>query len=59
MFEFLLSIRVSFFVEGVGRMPSRCAATLSYYNGARGFRLNLASHVGYVTKKNEFEVGEN
>ena len=25
--SFALSIRVSFFVEGVGRMPRRCAAT--------------------------------
>ena len=31
MFEFLLSIRVSFFAVRVGRMPRRCAATLPLF----------------------------
>ena len=31
MFEFLLSIRVSFWLVRVGRIPRRCAATLSFF----------------------------
>ena len=29
MFEFFLSVRVSFWLVGAGSMPRRCAATLS------------------------------
>ena len=31
MFEFLLSISVSFYLVGVGRKPRRCAATLPLF----------------------------
>ena len=33
MFEFLLSIRVSFRLVRVGRMPNRCAETLPFFLG--------------------------
>ena len=43
MFEFLLSIRVSFWLAWVGRMPRRCAATASMHRTKSMF-LNKIPH---------------
>ena len=45
--SFSLSIRVSFFVEGVGGMPRRCAATMSSYQNKKKIGQTAAQSSAY------------